>query len=61
MQWGATNDWDLNEWLNGVNYHGWIGSNGWGESIPIPQHKGSVVKGGKPTLMGGKPQDLSWR
>ena len=45
MQWGATNDWDLNEWLNGVNYHGWIGSNGWGESIPIPQHKVVSQKG----------------
>ena len=52
MQWGATNEWDLNEWLGEMNYQGWIGPNGWGRSIPTPQHKRSFAEGGKPTLAG---------
>ena len=30
MQWDSTNEWDLGEWLNGVNYQGRIGPNEWG-------------------------------
>ena len=45
MPWGATNEWGLNEWLNDVNYQRRIGPNERGESIPIPQRKGSFAKG----------------
>ena len=51
-QWESTNDWDQNEWLNDMNYHGWS-ANGWGESIPTTQPKGSFEKGGNPPIMEG--------
>ena len=52
MQCGATNEWDLSEWLGEVNYQGWIGANGLGWNLYQYLDVWVVSKKGKPTLMG---------
>ena len=52
-----------------MNYQRWIGPNEWGQSIPIPQRKGSFAKWGRAMFMwknlktdhGGKEyKDIDW-